>query len=167
MKKIIARWICCCLLPMLLTGCAAPSVVKIGEQTDSLPSSAYLPVPQLPTCEEVTLTAEKGVYPAGAQAVRCTLSNKAGQEIYYGVDYVLEQKENGVWEEIPLREDYAWTSQLMVHPAKSESVKDFGLSPFLERLEPGEYRISKGFYFQKGANSTRKDYRASAEFQVE
>ena len=149
MKKIIARWICCCLLPMLLTGCAAPSAVKIGEQTDSLPSSAYLPVPQLPTCEEVTLTAEKGVYPAGAQAVRCTLSNKA------------------VWEEIPLREDYAWTSQLMVHPAKSESVKDFGLSPFLERLEPGEYRISKGFYFQKGANSTRKDYRASAEFQVE
>ena len=71
MKKIIARWICCCLLPMLLTGCAAPSAVKIGEQTDSLPSSAYLPVPQLPTCEEVTLTAEKGVYPAGAQAEMC------------------------------------------------------------------------------------------------
>ena len=130
---------------LLLTGCSA----KNGEQGPtgemSLPESEY----EVETEQEGTpvylLTPEWGEYDPSVESIWFTVDNCSGAVMETGMEYQLEMLfENGVWHQVPFKENVGWNAILMVVQDGGKLAQVCNLSMFDRDFSGGgTYRIVK------------------------
>ena len=111
-----------------------------------------------------TLTAEYPVYRTGTVELHLILANKADELLGYGLAYVLERRQADGWYAQSLVDAQGtpmmWPMIGLIAPRKSA----WGISiSFSVPLQPGEYRIIKGFGREKPGSP---EYPFAAYFKV-
>ncbi|WP_134684261.1 immunoglobulin-like domain-containing protein [Brevibacillus migulae] len=75
-----------------------------------------------------------------------TINNEGPGTLIFGVAFTLEKKENGVWYEVPFKENLAFV-EIALHLAPGDSHQDtIRNDMFPYSLAQGEYRIVKQLY---------------------
>ena len=90
----------------------------------------------------------KNVFPTGATLVFDQYDADAPKgELMFGEDFVIEVLKNGVWEEAPIPVDgnYAFHAVGYNLPCEEITEREIDWKWLYGELEPGEYRIGKGF----------------------
>ncbi|MGL5381107.1 immunoglobulin-like domain-containing protein [Clostridium sp.] len=74
------------------------------------------------------------------------ISNIGDKKISFGVEYAVEKKKNGIWYEVPFREEMMFIEiAKILNPAEISS-EIISLDNLKGSLKSGEYRVIKRFY---------------------
>lgn len=106
--------------------------------------------------EGVELETDKTTYQKG-ETMNLTIKNNSTAQISLGRPYKIEQLKSGKWSEYPL--ELAFTLELIL----LEPGETFEQTVPLEKLEPGEYRLSKSI----GLGSGDAPWEAVREFTIQ
>lgn len=104
-------------------------------------SSAEASSSEKPAPVEISLTPDS--YPVGTENLTLTFKNRTNKEVWYGLEYQMEQKINGEWVIVPAVADLAFIEIAKVLPPKSDDTFIIDLSQLKPSLEAGSYRIIK------------------------
>ncbi len=90
---------------------------------------------------EVILTPDS--YPVGTKSITLVLKNNSSKELWYGMEYQLEQEIDGVWSPVPAAADLMFIEIAKLLEPNSEQDFEIDLSLLSPALEAGNYRITK------------------------
>ncbi|KIL35052.1 hypothetical protein SD71_15430 [Cohnella kolymensis] len=114
-------------------------VEENGKVSDSIISIIYVPGDEI----NASVSTDKEVY-SWNETMNLKLTNNGPTWLSFGVMYLLEKEDNGVW--TPINSDWVWT--LEGYSVSPES--DFSQAITLDMLKPGKYRISKHVEITEG-----------------
>ncbi len=142
---------------------ATPTVTPAPTQTPA-PTKAPTPKPTkkpTPTPGKLTLTMKQGTYYTDSAEVKATLKNGTKSTYTFGEASYLQVKSGGTWKTVPFKDGVAWIEiAYILNPGESKEVA-LSLDLFAAPLLPGNYRLVKDVYTEKGEKE-----QVSAEFLI-
>lgn len=110
------------------------------------------------------LTMRQSAYSPDSAQLGATLKNETQYICTFGEASSLQRKSGGAWEDVPFQEDVAWIEIAHVlHPGESREIT-LPLNLF-DTLEPGDYRLVKDTYCDRG-DGQGMQARVTAQFAI-
>lgn len=132
MRKLLSFLLCM----LLLTGCGAKQAVSAYMDGDVAAVSQVLP-------EGVSMTLEWPEYSTSAASITYLITNNTDTEITTGQGFDLEVYQDGQWNIVPMKKNYAWTAEgIIIAPGTMRAFSGM-LTAYDYRFHSGIYRISK------------------------
>ena len=91
----------------------------------------------------ISVTLKPSKFSVGTKTLTLKLKNNGTEEVYYGMDYIIEQLINEKWVSIPQNEDMAFIMIAASLPAGEEQDFNVDLSLLNPQLTVGKYRVAK------------------------
>ena len=91
----------------------------------------------------ISVATERKTYGTGTSEISYTVVNSSADQVYYGVSYSIEKKEQGQWYQMPFRDDTAWIAIAYQLDAGQSQTYTADLSLLKNSLSAGEYRLIK------------------------
>lgn len=135
------------------------TVVNTNDSINNLQLSTIVP-DQLNTLEGVSLVHVE--YDSDNSAIKFTLQNKTGDNIYFGEEVILEKKQKDEWYLVPCSGEIGFTSILNYLSPSKESERSLPINVWIP-VTDGEYRIIKEVSLQEGLKDL---YSISADFTI-
>ena len=82
-------------------------------------------------------------YPVGTKELTLTLKNNTSEELWYGMEYLIEQQVGDNWEVVPASSELAFIAIAQSLAANSEEEFIVNLSMLEPNLDAGNYRVVK------------------------
>ncbi len=127
----------------------APTKAPTPKPTKApTPKPTKAPTPT-PKPGKMTLAMKQGTYYTDSAEVKATLKNGTKQVYTFGEASYLQVKSGGAWKTVPFKEGVAWIEiAYILNPGESKEVS-LSLDLFTS-LQPGNYRLVKDVYTEKG-----------------
>ncbi|WP_404407996.1 immunoglobulin-like domain-containing protein [Jeotgalibacillus malaysiensis] len=160
MKKVFLIFSSCIIIYTILSGCQHLSE-KPANELDLKPTSYK----NLNTLDGVFMSKKAGTLSPSGMTV--LFENQSKKDIVYGADYLLKEKIDGQWYELPviIEGDYGFTSIGYELPPSSTQEWEVDWTGFYGELEKGEYRLIKSILDFRKAGDYDK-YWVSVEFEI-
>lgn len=90
----------------------------------------------------IEMRTEQLSYPVGITSLKVLITNNTDEEVSYGVAFILERKQDGVWHRADM-DDVAWIMIAHLLPPGETNTDELSFETFTDPLSAGEYRILK------------------------
>lgn len=151
------------ILLLALSGC---SIVETNQKTGVLEKTSShekLPDTFSNGRTKLSVQSDKNTYTFPVDELVLLISNSDANPVEFGEYRVLEKFQEGVWYEIPYKENFAFTDIGLGLGAKEHLEQEMPLEFLDYELTAGTYRIVKIFYINGGA----EEVALAAEFEIE
>ncbi|GAA0371518.1 hypothetical protein GCM10008932_23550 [Alkalibacterium iburiense] len=90
-----------------------------------------------------SMETEESTYPSETDQLSVFITNNTDEDAYYGVEFRVDRRVDGEWEEVPFEEEMSFIQIAIDLPAGEQTEETIDLTLFEDYLEPGDYRIVK------------------------
>ena len=132
MRKLLPIVLCVA----LLTGCAGKQAVSAYMDGDVAAVSQAMP-------EGVSILFEWPEYSADTASITYLVTNNTDAEVTTGSGFHFEVYQDGNWEVVPMKENYAWTAEGIIIAPGTMRAFSGPLTSYDYQFHPGIYRITK------------------------
>lgn len=134
MKKAM-KWGVICGLAFILAACGESN--ELGEESP-------FGEEHVNTLEGISMEMDQETYASEGDTFELIVNNQSDNEITYGVEFILEYKEDGTWMEVIPDDEREFIMLAHILDPDQEAQETIDLS-YYEPLESGEYRIMREF----------------------
>lgn len=129
------------LMPVALLLIAACDSTE--EEPDQMPDDSNENTNGPSVVNNYSMETEEETYPQETEQITVFISNNTDEDAYYGVEFRVDRRVDGEWEEVPFEEDMSFIQIAIDLPAGDQTEEVIDLTLFEDYLEPGDYRVVK------------------------